>query len=58
MVLDILDRWLVKAVTSAAALDRLVLAYLADATADVLPAVDRTVQRGQRLLSSAQRSRR
>jgi hypothetical protein len=59
MVLDVLDRWLVTALTAAMDLDRRVLERLAGATDDVLlPAVDRTVRRGRRLLRAAQRRRR
>ncbi|MGC9667179.1 hypothetical protein ACNTMW_11565 [Planosporangium sp. 12N6] len=58
-MLQSLDRWVVKAVTGAMALDRwAVEAVTRPITDDVLPAVDRAVQRGRRLLSARRRGRR
>jgi hypothetical protein len=55
-VLDSWDRRLIVAVNAAMALDRWVMAHLSDVLSDVvLPAVDRAVQHGRRLLGPRRR---
>jgi hypothetical protein len=58
-VLEFVNRWFVKTVAGAMALDRWAVETVAAPIADgVLPAMDRVVRRGRRLLASRRRDKR
>jgi hypothetical protein len=57
-MLKVVERWLHKAMAGSLALDRWALAHLADAMENGVPAVDRAIERGRRLLSGGSRARR